>query len=250
MSRPGRCRAGAAYRGGADASAAGLGLVHLNQGDLEEAERTAEEARALAIDAGLGREVGEASAILGLVASAQGRWNDLFGRVHPVGAADTGLVPFVFDAHLCNEFSLHSVEDATRSFPPAGLLTTSPSRRARTKARRWRLLGEVELLSGGLEQAAEYLARAVELHEQARAPSGQALSMERMAAVALARGQRWHADRLLQRALRLAAASRLAPPARARPRRNDPGRPDLPRSVAAVQRADAALTVTCARRAR
>ena len=35
--------------------------------------------------------------------------------------------------------------------------------------------------------------------------------MERMAAVALARGQRWHADRLLQRALRLAAASRLAP---------------------------------------
>ena len=124
-------------------------------------------------------------------------------------------VPFVFDAHLClAEFSLHSVEDATRSFPCAGGAAhrrrAGGSNQGQALAIQ-RLLGEVELLSGGLEQAAEYLARAVELHEQARAPSGQALSMERMAAVALARGQRWHADRLLQRALRLAAASRLAP---------------------------------------
>jgi DNA-binding SARP family transcriptional activator len=223
------------------------GLVHLNQGDLEEAERTAEEARALAIDAGLGREVGEASAILGLVASAQGRWNDLFRSEFIQSVRRTpALVPFVFDAHLClAEFSLHSVEgcDAIVALARELLTVAEQAGSIQGQALATLLLGEVELLSGELEQAGEHLGRAVELHEQARAPSGQALSMERMAAVALARGQRWHADRLLQRALRLAAASRLAPHllVRVHGAMIQAAAPDLPRSVAAVQRADAAL---------
>jgi DNA-binding SARP family transcriptional activator len=221
-------------------------LVHWNQGDLEEAERTAEEARTLAIDAGLGREVGEASAILGLVASAQGKWNDLFRTEFIQSVRRTpALVPFLFDAHLClAEFSLHSVEGSDAIVPLARELLTVAEQAGSVQGQALAtlLLGEVGLLSGRLEQAAEYLARAVELHEQASATSGQALSMERMAAVALARGQRWRADRLLQRALRLAAASRLAPHLLVRVHGTMiQAAPDLPRSVAAVQRADAAL---------
>src|SRR5205807_417993 len=47
-------------------------LVHMNRGDIAEAERAAEEARAVALDASLGRELGEAAVILAKVAMAQG----------------------------------------------------------------------------------------------------------------------------------------------------------------------------------
>jgi ATP/maltotriose-dependent transcriptional regulator MalT len=75
-----------------------------------------------------------------------------------------------------------------------------------------------------------------------RAPSGQALAMERMAAVAIARGQRWRAERLLHRALRPAASSRLAPHLLTRVHgAMIQAAPDLPRAVAAVRRGDTAL---------
>jgi DNA-binding SARP family transcriptional activator len=222
------------------------GLVHWNQGDLEEAERTAEEARALAVDAGLEREVGEASAILGLVASAQGRWSELFRSEFIQSVRRTpALVPFVFDAHLClAEFSLHGVEgrEAIASLAEELLTVADQARSVQGQALATLLLGEIDLLSGRLEPAEAHLMRAVELHQQARAPSGQAVSMERVAAVAVARGQYWRAERLLQRALRLATSSRLAPHLLVRVHGAIvKATPDLSRSVAAVRRADAAL---------
>jgi DNA-binding SARP family transcriptional activator len=222
------------------------GLVHWNQGDLEEAERTAEQARGLAIDAGLGREVGEASAILGLVAAAQGRWRELFRSEFVQSMRRTpALAPFVFDAHLClAEFSLHGVEGSDEMGPFArellGLAERAGSVQGQALATL--LLGEVELLSGRLEPAQEHLARAAELHQQVSAPSGQALALARIAEVAIARGQRWHAGRLLQRALRLAASSPLAPHLLVRVHGTMvAAAPDLPRSLAAIRRADAAL---------
>jgi DNA-binding SARP family transcriptional activator len=222
------------------------GLVHWNQGDLEEAERTAEQARGLAIDAGLGREVGEASAILGLVAAARGRWRELFRSEFVQSMRRTpALAPFVFDAHLClAEFSLHGVEGSEEMAPFARelLIVAEQAGSVQGQALALLLLGEVELLSGRLEQAQEHLGRAAELHEQASAPSGQALSMQRMAEVAIARGQRWRASRLLQPALRLAESSSLAPHLLVRVHGAIVrAAPDPPRSVAAVQRADAAL---------
>ena len=222
------------------------GLVHLNQGDLEEAERTAEEARGLAIDAGLGREVGEASAILGLVAAARGRWRELFRSEFIQSMQRTpALAPFVFDAHLClAEFSLHGVEGCEEMVPFARELlgVAEQMGSVQGQALALLLLGEVELLSGRLEQAQEHLARAAELHRQAGAPSGQALSMQRLADVAIARGQRWRASRLLQPALHLAEASPLAPHLLVRVYGAIVrAAPDVARSVAAIQRADAAL---------
>ena len=103
------------------------------------------------------------------------------------------------------------------------------------------LLGEVDLLSGGLEQAAEYLARA---------PSN---STKRPAHPS-ARHYQWSGwPRSRSPAgsggARTPAAAGASPgsgqpsratSARARPRQDDPGRPNLPRSIAAVQRADTA----------
>jgi ATP/maltotriose-dependent transcriptional regulator MalT len=151
----------------------------------------------------------------------------------------------VFDAHLClAEFSLYSIEgyETIASLARELLAVAEKAGSVQGQGLATLLLGEVELISGRLEQAQGHLMRAVELHEQACAPSGQALSMERLAAVATARGQRWRAERLLQRALHLAASSRLAPHLLVRIHcAMVQAAPDLARSVAAVRRADAAL---------
>src|SRR5438874_10498904 len=48
------------------------GLVAMNRMDLDEAEREARAARTLAVEAGLGRELGQASGLLGMAAHARG----------------------------------------------------------------------------------------------------------------------------------------------------------------------------------
>src|SRR5680860_1532288 len=84
------------------------GVVHWERSELAEAERTAVEVRALAMDAGLGRELSDASELLGLVAYAQGRWREVFGREFLESVErNPELAPFVFDANLCmSEFAL------------------------------------------------------------------------------------------------------------------------------------------------
>ncbi|HEV3031730.1 MAG TPA: BTAD domain-containing putative transcriptional regulator, partial [Polyangia bacterium] len=78
------------------------GLVHLHSGDFAKAEGIAREARALALAAGLARETGEASALLGLVAHMQGRWPELFRSEFTEWVMDSStFVSNVFDGHLC-----------------------------------------------------------------------------------------------------------------------------------------------------
>lgn len=78
------------------------GLVQLNTGELGEAERTAQKARALAMDNKLGRETGEACSLLGILASQCGEWKERF-RTEFIAAvrADPQASAHVFDAHLC-----------------------------------------------------------------------------------------------------------------------------------------------------
>jgi tetratricopeptide (TPR) repeat protein len=190
------------------------GLVHWNRKDLEEAERTSEEARALAVDAGLGRELGEASALLGMIAHARGRWRDLFRRefVESVQRSPQ-LAPFVFDAHLClAEFSLYGPEghEAIRAYADELLEVAEEADSVQGMALATLMMGEADLLSGRLEQAQTELTSAVDLHEAAHATSGHALSLERLAEVSLSRGRRWQARRILPRSLRLAEASALS----------------------------------------
>jgi hypothetical protein len=71
-------------------------------GELVEAEQAARQARALAIKASLGREIGEASSLLGILANLRGEWKQQF-RAEFIAAARAGLGAsvHVFDAHLC-----------------------------------------------------------------------------------------------------------------------------------------------------
>jgi ATP/maltotriose-dependent transcriptional regulator MalT len=66
------------------------------------------------------------------------------------------------------------------------------------------MLGEVALLSGRLDDAERELGRAVELNETAGRTSALSLSLQRSGELALARGQRARAGRLLAKAGRLA----------------------------------------------
>jgi DNA-binding SARP family transcriptional activator/predicted negative regulator of RcsB-dependent stress response len=184
------------------------GLIHWKRQDLVEAKRTALEARALAVDAGLGAQVGEASMLLASIGVARGEWrNFLRAELLETVRRTPDLAPFVFDSNLCfTEFCLYLPEGTAEMARFATELRdaaeSTGSRRALALAAL--ILGETELLAGRLDDAETTLKRAVELHRDTETDSGQSISLERLAEVSMAQGQRWKARRLLQRALRLA----------------------------------------------
>lgn len=191
------------------------GLLHLNSGEFDKARVVAEETRQLAMAAGLVREVGEASALFALCAHMQGRWKEVF-RTEFIDWArkSPDKVSQIFDGHLClAEFCMCSakghqeiggaalellaVAEGAGSLPGRGLASL--------------ILGEAAMFSGHLGEAERLLTIAEALLAEADAPSGRALALERLAELALARGQKWKAGRLIQRALGIAAQSWIAP---------------------------------------
>src|SRR5207245_662068 len=96
-------------------------LVHMNRGDIAEAERAADEARTIALDAGLGRELGEAAVILAEVAMAQGRWRERFAE------------------ELAESMRMRAKMEPLSTTPTyASPSTFSTPRRGASPARRWR----------------------------------------------------------------------------------------------------------------
>ena len=189
------------------------GIVHWNRKDLHEADTVGREARALALDAGLGRELGEASSLVALVAHARGAWREVF-RAEFVDSVtrNPDLASFVFDANLCfAEYSLHGPDGHEELAPFAReLLSVAQSAGSvHGQAIATLMLGEVELLSGRVEQAEAELNAAARLSETAGSASGQSLSLERLAEVAIVRGRRWKAGRLLAQARALAERTEL-----------------------------------------
>jgi DNA-binding SARP family transcriptional activator len=189
-------------------------LVHWNRMELDDAQRCAQDARTLAIEAELGRELGEATTVLGMVAHAQGRWRELFQVEFAEALSDRpALAPFVFDAHLClAELSLYGADSNQQIEPFArSLLTTaSEAHSAHGQGLAWLMLGEAELFAGRLTDAAHDLARAVRLHRAAHATSALALTMIRAAETAVARGRCAQASRLLDKATAIAQSAPLA----------------------------------------
>jgi DNA-binding SARP family transcriptional activator len=187
-------------------------LVHWNLRELDEAERKAEEVRMLAMAHEMGRELGEASALLGLVAWARGRWPDRFrkefAKALPLGA---GQASFVLDSHLClAEASLGGADSgsigalARELLPLAEQAGSLPG-----EALMSLLIGESELFSGRLDEAREWLSRAGELYAQIGGISGQALALVRLAEAATGRGRHGDATALLTTARRLSEKSEL-----------------------------------------
>jgi DNA-binding SARP family transcriptional activator len=189
------------------------GLVHWNRMELDDARRCAEQARALAIDAELGRELGEATALLGMVANTQGCWRELFRAEFEQSLAERpALAPFVFDAQLClAEFSLYGPDSHTQMEPFARdlLATATQAGSAYGQGLAWLMLGEAALFAGQLTEAVAALGRAARLHRAANAPSALALAFIRSAETEIARGRRWQATRLLDKAVAISDTSPL-----------------------------------------
>lgn len=191
------------------------GLIQLNTGELAAAETTAQQARSMAIDAGLGRETGEASALLGTIANLRGQWKQRFrGEFSAAVQQPATVADYTLDAHLClAESCLHGPngyrEMADYARELLAIADNAGSVRGRALAEL--LLGQVELFSGRLPAAHRLLTSAVRGYQRSGARSGAVLATHRLAEVALAAGRRAEAGWLLRRGARLADGCWLEP---------------------------------------
>ncbi len=224
------------------------GLVALNTGDLRQAEVLAGQARAVALAARLGRETGEASAVLGIVANLRGQWPERF-RDDFVAAMrqDPEVTSYVFDAHRClAEYTLYGAQGHQPLAPYADELMelARQERSVQGQALASLLIGEIALFSGQLERAAVALTRAVELHARAGAASGEVLSLHRLAELALAADRRPEPS-ILRRGIALSERAWLRPHVAVRMRGVLVDATRTPKSaVALVEQADAALATS------
>jgi DNA-binding SARP family transcriptional activator len=168
------------------------GLVAWNRGDLPEAQRSAEAARRVAVEAELGHELGQASALLGMVAHARGRWRELFRTEFAETLRLTpALAEFVVDAHLClAEFSLYGPDASREAGPFARDLLELAEREESLVGQGLAtlMLGEAALLTGLLDGANRLLTTASELNASAGVETGRIMAQERIAESLIARG--------------------------------------------------------------
>ena len=190
-------------------------LVELNSGQFADAAQAATRARTLAVEAHLGREAGEACAILGILANLRGEWPDAYRADFEESVRrPPELASFVFDAHTClAEYSLIGPLGHEQFNGLAGQLaaTAREHHSVHGSAIGELLSGEIALLSGRLDDAANRLEAALKLHREAGASSGEVLTLQRLAELALASGDRRLADTLLDAALPMAGESWLEP---------------------------------------
>ena len=186
-------------------------LVHMNRNDIVEAERAADEARAIALDAGLGRELGEAAVILAKVAMAQGRWREKFAEeLTESMRMRAKMEPIVYDAHLCMaEYFLAGPggHDTAAEFARQMMKLADEAGSATGAALGLLMLGEAELLGGHISEAEQHLKEAATANEREGCISGAALAKQRLAEAAVDRGRKHDANRLLDKAKTLARRS-------------------------------------------
>jgi DNA-binding SARP family transcriptional activator len=186
-------------------------LVHMNRNDMAEAERSAGEARRIALDAGLGQELGEAAVILAKAAMAQGRWREQFAdELAESMRMRADMEPIVYDAHLCiAEYFLAGPEgyDVTADFARGMHRIAEEAGSAAGVALATLMLGEAELLAGHLREAEAHLKAAAAANDREGCLSGAALSRQRLAEAAVISGRKFDANRLLDRAHALALRS-------------------------------------------
>ncbi|MEP6665015.1 MAG: AAA family ATPase [Nocardioidaceae bacterium] len=175
-------------------------------GDVDAALEAADSARSL-LQPDDPWQILDLVSLQGLIAHQRGEWFERFRRELRRTQANPGLAAAVFDAHLCvAEYLLYGpipydevidlAEDLRRRAQHYGAL--------RGVAFATALIGEAALLKGDLDTADRELQEAADLHRDVDASAGQAHSLQRLAEVHLARGDRVGALALLQKALPLA----------------------------------------------
>lgn len=190
-------------------------LIALNSGDLIEATSYARRARELAMAANLGREIGEASAVLAIAANMQDRWPEVFeAEFVEFTRHDSARSGYFLDAQLClAEFCLCGPDGHRNLARRVARLRTIAERAGsvRGQAIADLLLGEAALFSGELGDARRLLQSALELHRRAGAPAGEIVTLQRLAEVDLAQDRPEEAARAASRALAVAASTWLEP---------------------------------------
>jgi DNA-binding winged helix-turn-helix (wHTH) protein len=189
------------------------GMLAYFSGDLDGADAAVEAARALALAPGAPNRLLDVITLQGMIAHNRGEWFDRLRRELRATSENPQLASTVFDSHLCvAEYLLYG----PTPYDEVVALTRQLREQAeRTGARRgaafaMTVAGEAALLAGDLDAARADLAEAVALHVEMGADTGTAHTLQRLAEVELAAGDRAAAERLLRRALPLARWSPLA----------------------------------------
>ena len=145
----------------------------------------------------------------------QAQWPQLFrSEFIEWVRAKPAFVQHVFDGHLClSEFCLCSAKGHAEVAGLAMELLTVAEEAGSSAGRGLAclLLGEAALFSGNLDEAEHFLTEAERLLLAADAVAGRVLAIERLAEIALERGQKWRASRLIKRGLTDAERSWLSP---------------------------------------
>jgi DNA-binding SARP family transcriptional activator len=183
-------------------------------GDLAAAEAAVNEARRrMGVPDPADWRTYELITLQGLLAHLRGEWFGQLGLELRAGAGRPELARSLFDSHLCvGEYVLYGPTPNAEVLAMAATLRESALRSGvlRAVAFATALRGEAALLSGDLTLAEAELTEATDLHRDIGSTAGEGHSLERLAEVRLAQGDRLEAMRLLHRALPLARWSATA----------------------------------------
>ncbi len=182
-------------------------------GDHERAWTLTQQARTRILSGDQTWQVLDLIALEGLLAHHRGEWFDRMRTelVRTVQEPDVALA--IFDSYLCPaEYLLYGPTPYEDVLALAESLRTTALRSGALRAVAFAsaLAGEVALLAGDLPRARRELEEAAALHREIAARSGEAHSLQRLAEVELAEGDRPAARALLQRALPLARWSTIS----------------------------------------
>ncbi len=190
------------------------GNLALFRGDLEAADAAASQARqrvALGVPGEL--QLFDLVGLQGLVSHTRGEWSQRLRIELRRGVRSPELAARIFDSHLCvAEFLLYGPTPYDEVLELADTLRATAERSGvlRAVAFATALRGETFLLKGDLGSAERELQEAVDLHRDIGSTTGEAHSLQRLAEVKLARGERIEANHLLHRALPLARFSSIS----------------------------------------
>jgi DNA-binding SARP family transcriptional activator len=183
-------------------------------GNLVDAEAAADEARRRLALADLADwRLYDLITLQGLIAHLRGEWFSRLAVELRASAERPDLARAMFDSHLCvGEYVLYGPTPYEEVLGLAAKLRESARRSGvlRAVAFATALRGEAALLSGDLTLADTELTEAAELHHDIGSTAGEAHSLQRLAEVRLAQGDRAEAQQLLRRALPLARWSATA----------------------------------------
>ena len=188
------------------------GYAAWHRGDVDEAERCAEEARRIGMVEGLVAQLTDVATLRALVAHSRGTWPEQIEADLLDTSGAPQLAAKVNDCYLCvTEIYIYGGQPYERITAFARELRSVAERNGAERGRAFAtvLLGEAELVAGHLDEAVARLQEGADLHRRIGSAGGESLALQRLAEAALLRGRADEARALLNRALDLARQSHL-----------------------------------------